>query len=109
MEVSGQLHAPAALPPGERAPDTHCCFYSSILSVILGRFITCLTSILNVHYTQHLIFMKLAMNIMPSEVIESWQITRIEFPERTEENQDIQNHKCYALTTRIFDIVNTTD
>jgi hypothetical protein len=24
MEVSGQLHAPAALPPRERAPDTHC-------------------------------------------------------------------------------------
>jgi hypothetical protein len=23
MEVSGQLHAPAALPPGERAPGTH--------------------------------------------------------------------------------------
>jgi hypothetical protein len=23
MEVSGQLHASAALPPGERAPDTH--------------------------------------------------------------------------------------
>jgi hypothetical protein len=24
MEVSGQLHAPAALPPGERAPGTPC-------------------------------------------------------------------------------------
>jgi hypothetical protein len=23
MEVTGQLHAPAALPPGERAPGTH--------------------------------------------------------------------------------------
>jgi hypothetical protein len=23
MEVSGQLHTPAALPPRERAPDTH--------------------------------------------------------------------------------------
>jgi hypothetical protein len=23
MEASGQLHAPAALPPGERAPGTH--------------------------------------------------------------------------------------
>jgi hypothetical protein len=23
MEVRGQLHAPAALPPGETAPDTH--------------------------------------------------------------------------------------
>jgi hypothetical protein len=23
-EVSGQLHAPAALPPGEKAPGTHC-------------------------------------------------------------------------------------
>jgi hypothetical protein len=23
MEVSGQFHAPAALPPGERVPDTH--------------------------------------------------------------------------------------
>jgi hypothetical protein len=23
MEVSGQIHAPAALPPGERTPDTH--------------------------------------------------------------------------------------
>jgi hypothetical protein len=23
MEVSGQLHAPVALPPGERAPGTH--------------------------------------------------------------------------------------
>jgi hypothetical protein len=23
MEVSGQLHAPTALPPGEKAPDTH--------------------------------------------------------------------------------------
>jgi hypothetical protein len=22
--VSGQLHAPAALPPGKRAPGTHC-------------------------------------------------------------------------------------
>jgi hypothetical protein len=24
LEVSGQLHAPAALTPGERAPGTHC-------------------------------------------------------------------------------------
>jgi hypothetical protein len=24
MEESGQLHAQAALTPGERAPDTHC-------------------------------------------------------------------------------------
>jgi hypothetical protein len=24
MEVSGQLHAPAALPPRERAPGAHC-------------------------------------------------------------------------------------
>jgi hypothetical protein len=24
MEVSGQLHAPATLPPWERAPGTHC-------------------------------------------------------------------------------------
>jgi hypothetical protein len=24
MEVSGQLHASAALPPRERGPDTHC-------------------------------------------------------------------------------------
>jgi hypothetical protein len=23
MKVSGQLHIPAALPPGERSPDTH--------------------------------------------------------------------------------------
>jgi hypothetical protein len=24
MEVSDQIHAPTALSPGERAPDTHC-------------------------------------------------------------------------------------
>jgi hypothetical protein len=24
MEMNGQLHTPAALPPGERDPGTHC-------------------------------------------------------------------------------------
>jgi hypothetical protein len=44
MEVSGQLHSPAALPPRERAPGTHwmggCADARAVLDSVVKRKIT---------------------------------------------------------------------